>query len=373
MKTLTRFAKRIIYLFDGDAAGQKAAERALGFIEQSSADLRCVVLPDGMDPMEFITARGGDALRALLEDAEPLMDFVFRKLGERCDTSTPGGRAAALDDACRLIYPLRSSFLIDTYFMQIADLLGLDVDAVRTASRRVFKQVQEEEAAQLRREQQRSLARGAKRSEPDEPVVPPYEDAEAAPYDYVPLDAYEDGGASGAVSPIDGVAAQANPDELLTNAERRALAGERELLTLLTSSPDVFRPFAERITAIDWVDPRHETIAWAVLATPEGTSPSDAMMAARAVCPEAAELVSSGTILSTSTHSVEANIGFLIDTLELYTVRRRLRSIQARLRQDRSLSHDERRELTIQATRDAARQRELQNAVEGIADPFREA
>ena len=135
----------------------------------------------------------------------------------------------------------------------------------------------------------------------------------------------------------------------------------------------MFRPFAERITAIDWVDPRHETIAWAVLATPEGTSPSDAMIAARAVCPEAAELVSSGTILSTSTHSVEANIGFLIDTLELYTVRRRLRSIQARLRQDRSLSHDERRELTIQATRDAARQRELQNAVEGIADPFREA
>ena len=373
VKTLTRFAKRIIYLFDGDAAGQKAAERALGFIEQSSADLRCVVLPDGMDPMEFITARGGDALRALLENAEPLMDFVFRKLGERCDTSTPGGRAAALDDACRLIYPLRSSFLIDTYFMQIADLLGLDADAVRTASRRVFKQVQEEEAAQLRREQQRSHARGAKRLEPDEPVVPPYEDAEAAPYDYVPLDAYDDGGASGAVSPIDGFAAQASPDELLTNAERRALAGERELLTLLTSSPDVFRPFAERITAIDWVDPRHETIAWAVLATPEGTSPSDAMMAARAVCPEAAELVSSGTILSTSTHSVEANIGFLIDTLELYTVRRRLRSIQARLRQDRSLSHDERRELTIQATRDAARQRELQNAVEGIADPFREA
>ncbi len=95
VKTLSRFAKQIVYLFDGDAAGQKAAERAIQFIEQSTVDLRCVVLPDGMDPMEFITARGGDALRALLAEAEPLMDFVFRKLEERSDTATPGGRAAA--------------------------------------------------------------------------------------------------------------------------------------------------------------------------------------------------------------------------------------------------------------------------------------
>ncbi len=120
VKTLTRFSKQIIYLFDGDAAGQKAAERAIQFIEQSSVDLRCVVLPDNMDPMEFLSARGGDALRALLDDAEPLMDFVFGKLAERSDASTPAGRTKALDEACRLIYPLRASYLIDSYYMQIA-------------------------------------------------------------------------------------------------------------------------------------------------------------------------------------------------------------------------------------------------------------
>ena len=64
VKTLTRFAKRIVYMFDGDAAGQKAARRAIQFIEQDSMDLRCVVLPDGNDPMEFITAHGGEALQA---------------------------------------------------------------------------------------------------------------------------------------------------------------------------------------------------------------------------------------------------------------------------------------------------------------------
>ncbi len=391
VKTLSRFAKQIVYLFDGDAAGQKAAERAIQFIEQSTVDLRCVVLPDGMDPMEYITANGGDALRELLGAAEPLMDFVFRKLEARSDISTPGGRAAALDDACRLIYPLRSSYLVDSYYMQIADRLQIDVDTVRSAAQRVFRTVAGEEANARRREQMREAAsRGAGKpgarsalTQPasgsafaSAPVDPAIGDV---PYDYVPDDAYgydvaDMGANAGAVQSerADGAAHAASPASpmVLSDLERRALACERELLTMLTSAPDSFRPFAERITEIDWVDPRHESIAWAVLATPEGTSASDAMAAVLAVCPEAPQLVSGGLISSTSKHSAKANIEFLINTLELYTVQRRLRAVQARLRQDRSLGHDERRALTIQATQFAARQRELQRAVGGIADPF---
>ena len=68
----------------------------------------------------------------------------------------------------------------------------------------------------------------------------------------------------------------------------------------------------------------------------------------------------------------ETNIEFLLDTLELYTTRRRMKSAQARLRSDRSMESGERRELAVQATRDAARIRDLERAVEGIADPFGE-
>ena len=83
---------------------------------------------------------------------------------------------------------------------------------------------------------------------------------------------------------------------VLTDLERKSLAGERELLTMLTSYPDLFRTYADRICSIEWVDPRHESIAWAVLATPPGTDPTACMDAARAVCPEAASLVSAGRI-----------------------------------------------------------------------------
>ena len=404
VKTLTRFAKRIVYMFDGDAAGQKAARRAIQFIEQDSMDLRCVVLPDGNDPMEFVTAHGGEALQARIDAAEPLMDFVYRSLQESSDITTPGGRAKALEDALTLIYPLRDSYMIDTYFIQIADLLGLDLETVRSSSGRVFRDVAKREDAERRREQnyerQRAQAeragsaggrvsgpqgasRGAWASGTTPPVSAPVEEE---PYDYVPLEAY--GAAPVEVvddmPPIDvpagmdaapaGSASTASVPAtpiVLTDLERKSLAGERELLTMLTSYPNLFRTYTDRICSIEWVDPRHESIAWAVLATPPGTDPAACMDAARAVCPEAASLVSAGRISATSKHPTETNIVFMLDTLELYTIKRRMRAAQAKLRQDRSLDDDARRALTMQAAQDSLRQRELQKSIGGVADPFR--
>lgn len=392
VKTLTRFAKRIVYLFDGDAAGQKAAERAIQFIERDSVDLRCVILPDDLDPNDFVHRYGGEMLKELLAESEPLMDFVFRKLEERSDVSTPAGRAKALEDACALIYPLRSSYMIDSYFMQIADRVGADVEMVRGMAPRVFREVQKkEESAAKRAERYERSARERERSQADlaagdrtgwslrasagasgEGCDRVEEDGAFVPDDYVPLDAYE-GAANEGDRDADGAPGAPPPSPLgmLTDLERRSVACERELLTLLTAFPDDFRLSADRITEIEWVDPRHEAIAWAVLATPEGASPAEAMDAARAVCPDAAELVSAGTLSSTSRHPTQTNIAFLLDTLELYTVRRRMKAVQGRLRSDRTLSAQDRRSLTIQASQDAARARELAAAVEGVADPFR--
>ena len=382
VKTLTRFAKKIIYLFDGDNAGQKAAERAIQFVETGSIDLRCVILPDNMDPNDYVNANGGSALRQLLDESEPLLDFVFRKLEQRADASTPAGRARALEDACRLIYPLRASYMIDTYFVRIADLLGVDVDMVRTASKRVFNDVaREEEQAQQREAARERYQQNASRSTPRAsrepmpaadfaPGIPPVDEEPYEPYDYLPAEAQGAVSVPFAESSVVPVApAAAAP--IYTDLERRSLAGERELLCLMTSHLDSFRPYGDRICEIDWVDPRHEAIAWAVLATPEGAGPAEVMDAARAVCEDAASLVSAGTIGVTSEHPTETNIVFLLDTLELNTLRRRMRTAQARLRSDSGMDAATRRELAIQATQDAARARELASAVEGVADPFR--
>ena len=296
--------------------------------------------------------------------------------------------------------------MIDTYFIQIADLLGLDLETVRASSGRVFRDVAKREDAERRREQSyerqraqaerrvdsggrsaasRDAGRGAWASGATPPVSVSVEEE---PYDYVPLDAYgaasievvDDlppidvpAGIEGAAPVADASGASMPPAApiVLTDLERKSLAGERELLTMLTSYPDLFRTYADRICSIEWVDPRHESIAWAVLATPPGTDPAACMDAARAVCPEAATLVSAGRISATSKHPTETNIVFMLDTLELYTIKRRMRAAQAKLRRDHSLDDEARRVLTMQAVQDTQRQRELEKSIGGVADPFR--
>lgn len=81
------------------------------------------------------------------------MDFVYRSRRSRADITTPGGRAKALEDALTLIYPLRDSYMIDTYFIQIADLLGLDLETGAREFGRVFRDVAKREDAERRREQ----------------------------------------------------------------------------------------------------------------------------------------------------------------------------------------------------------------------------
>ena len=370
VKTLARFSKKIIYLFDGDEAGQRAARRAVQFIEQDDIDLRCVTLPDGMDPDDYVRAHGGESLRALLDGSEPLLDFVFRKLEEESDVGTPGGRARALHDACELLYPLRHSYAIDTYYMQIADRLGLDLPQVRAAAAQVFRDVRKQEETARRREQAREQRAVGQETMGEDPLH-----ARAS-------EPFEDHGPEGDRSPEGGWSLTGAPDSepagdpaaapvLYTELERQQLAVERELLTLLTTFPDTFRPYAERIAELDWVDGDHEVIAWAVLATPEGTPPVEVMAAARAVCPDADARVSAGSIAATSAHPTETNVVFLLDTLELLVVKRRIRRALGRLKSDGALADGERRELAIQVTRDNARARELERAVGGVADPFR--
>ena len=126
---------RITCMFDGDAAGQRAAERAVRYIDKTTAEFRCVVLPDDMDPMEFLAARGADELRPILEAAEPLMDFVFAKRLEGLDLSVPGRRVAALKDMASLLAPLKHSVLLDEYATRLADTLGLEVEDAKRAIR----------------------------------------------------------------------------------------------------------------------------------------------------------------------------------------------------------------------------------------------
>ena len=106
---------------------------------------------------------------------------------------------------------------------------------------------------------------------------------------------------------------------------------ELELVCALAAAPDVMRPYAERLAGMNWVDSQHEAIVWAIMATPQGTSPQDAVAAATSVVSWAPELLSSGRIATSGELTPEESARLLVDTCDLYSTKRAIRRIRAQL------------------------------------------
>ena len=281
IRLLSRYRiDRIICLFDGDAAGQHAAERTVQYIDKTEANLLCVVLPNGQDPAEFLAAHSPAELQSQLDAARPLIDFVIDARLDKYDLSTPGRRVKALDSVVEVLAPLKRSVLIDELATKVAYRLpGIEVATVKEAIR------------------EKAVPAAFDAPAPDAPRQVP-----AAPISY----------------------------ESISMSERRQLKSERELLSLIARYPDELRPLAQRMASCTWADSRHEAVLWAMLSTPDGTSPRDVVAAALSVEPAAAELLSSGEGIESADAAVQ-KAEALLDALELSSSKRRLKQVKAAL------------------------------------------
>ncbi|MGB6007034.1 DNA primase [Castellaniella sp.] len=102
LQKLCRASDRIIFSFDGDGAGRKAAWRALQACLPWVAEdvsMRFLFLPDGQDPDSYVRAYGVQALRACLDEALPLSRFMLEELAARHDLREAEGRAACVHEA----------------------------------------------------------------------------------------------------------------------------------------------------------------------------------------------------------------------------------------------------------------------------------
>ncbi|MDR3686359.1 MAG: DNA primase [Coriobacteriia bacterium] len=141
VRLLSRFAKRVVYLFDGDAAGLRAADRASEFIDKSITpeagreriELFVAVIPGGQDPADLVTSQGPEALAAAVDDAAPLLQFSIDRRFARWDLDRPEERSRALKEAAEVLAPIKDSLLADDYATYIADKLFADVATVKRA------------------------------------------------------------------------------------------------------------------------------------------------------------------------------------------------------------------------------------------------
>ena len=133
------FKGEMVYLFDGDAAGRKAALRAFEEDQKFVTQTFVAVEPNGLDPCDLRLAKGDEAVRQLVESRVPLFEFAIRSTLADLDLNTAEGRVAGLREAAPLVAAIRDTALRPEYSRLLAGWLGMEVEPVREAVVRALR------------------------------------------------------------------------------------------------------------------------------------------------------------------------------------------------------------------------------------------
>jgi len=132
IKRLLRLAPSILFCFDGDSAGRKAAWRALEAALPALGDgkrARFLFLPDGEDPDSLVRREGSDAFRARMEQqSQSLTDYFFSRLQEEASLSSLEGKAQLVNLALPLLQKIPSASLQVLMRQRLAQLSGLALE-----------------------------------------------------------------------------------------------------------------------------------------------------------------------------------------------------------------------------------------------------
>ena len=126
----------VIFTFDGDSAGQKAAMKVFESDQVFASQTYVAVAPEGMDPCDLRLQRGDAAVRELVATRRPLYRFVLENVLARYDLDRADSRVDALRESAGLVSSIRDKSKVDAFAREIAHMIGVDVDEARTEMRR---------------------------------------------------------------------------------------------------------------------------------------------------------------------------------------------------------------------------------------------
>lgn len=129
VRSLRRRVDEAVLIYDGDAAGRRAAFRSLDVFLEESFPCRAVLLPGDHDPDSFV--RDGGDLASQVEKARPLLEVFLDDLGSRLDLGSVEGRVAAVDEVAPRLKAVTDGMARDLYLRRAAELLGVDEGLLR--------------------------------------------------------------------------------------------------------------------------------------------------------------------------------------------------------------------------------------------------
>ena len=214
----------VIFTFDPDAAGQKAALRAFEDSHKFAAQTFVAIGPDGLDPCDLRLAQGNEAVQHMIAARRPLFEFAIKQKLAKFNLASLEGRVAAARAAAPVIAGIRDSALRPAYVRELADWVNLPIDDINRI-------------AQEAQKTQRSAAVASMRTDAPPPEPP------------ADLDQLHQGASQ--LPPID-------PRDPVT-------LGEQQILQVLVQCPQAFdQAQLGRIIAVGMAHPLHNLVLTAL-------------------------------------------------------------------------------------------------------------
>ncbi len=175
-RLISRYTDQVIIAYDNDAAGIKAAQRAIGILEKLDLRVKVLRMSGAKDPDEFIQTRGADAFRNLLEASENQVDYRLRSVTDKYDLSVDEQKVEFLKEATELVARLPGAVERQVYAMRVASLAGIASDVVTAEVERRRKRL----LSRARKEDERQQSRPARQAQPAEKELRYTDSASAA-------------------------------------------------------------------------------------------------------------------------------------------------------------------------------------------------
>ena len=136
---LSRYTQEVVLTYDGDEAGQRAAQRAIPMLEKAGIKVRVLKVTDAKDPDEFLQKYGAAKFRMLLEGSANRVEYQIHAIAQKYDIAQDDQRVSFIHEAAELISSLSSAVQREVYGVRVAELGKITPEAMKLEVNKAFK------------------------------------------------------------------------------------------------------------------------------------------------------------------------------------------------------------------------------------------
>ena len=137
---LSKYTENVVLIYDGDEAGQRAAQRAIPMLEKAGLTIKVLRMKDAKDPDEFLHKFGADKFKLLLEESSGRVEYQLDAIRKKYDLRIDEQRVKFIQEAAQLICSLGSAVQREIYGHRAAEMGKISFDAMKLEVNKAFRQ-----------------------------------------------------------------------------------------------------------------------------------------------------------------------------------------------------------------------------------------